>query len=133
MSDINKVVLIGRLTSNPESRVTQSGVTIASFTLASGRTFLKGGTKEEQTGFFDVVAWNKLGETVMQYCKKGDRIAIDGRLTQQRWEKDDKKHSKVEITMEAFQFLTNKKENPSGTTVNLPSEQNPFVDDNIPF
>lgn len=111
MSDMNRVNLIGRLTRDPEIRYTPAGTAIASFSLASGRTFIKDGEKKEQLSFFDVVAWSKLGEVIVQYCKKGHRLAIEGRLSQQRWtDQEGKNRSKVEITLDSFQFLNNKQD-----------------------
>ena len=59
--------------------------------------------------YFDCIAWSKLGEIITEYCKKGHRIAVEGRLQQSRWDdQDGKKRSKVEVVIENFQFLTGK-------------------------
>lgn len=104
-NDLNRVVLIGRLTRDPEIRYTPSGTAVASFSLANSKTFTQTGKKKEQVSYFDCIAWSKLGEIITEYCKKGQMIAIEGRLQQSRWDdQDGKKRSKVEIVLENFQF-----------------------------
>lgn len=152
-SDLNRVVLIGRLTRDPEIRYTPAGTAVASFSLASGKTYAVSGEKKEQVSYFDCIAWSKLGEIITEYVKKGHRIAIEGRLQQSRWDdQDGKKRSKVEVVVENFQFLTGKSDGeeqassgpaPQGAAgkVNegfkgedVPNyEDNPFSDDDIPF
>lgn len=73
--------------------------------IANNKSWTQNGEKKEQVSFFNIVAWAKLGETIAQYVKKGDRIAIEGRLQQRSWEKDGQKHSVVEIIAENVQFL----------------------------
>jgi len=105
-NDLNKVILIGRLTRDPELKYTQANTAVAHLSIANNRTFVQNGEKKEQVSFFDCVAWGKTGEVIAQYCKKGKQIAIDGRLQQRSWEdKEGKKRSSVEITIENFQFL----------------------------
>jgi len=69
-SDLNRVVLIGRLTRDPELRYTPAGTAVASFSLANGRTYSVSGEKKEQVSYFDCTAWSKLGEIITEYCKK---------------------------------------------------------------
>jgi len=105
-NDLNKVIIIGRLTRDPEMRYTPAGTAVGSFSLANGKSFTQGGEKKEQTSYFDCIAWSKLGEVIAEYCKKGQMIAVEGRLQQSRWDdQDGKKRSKVEIVVENFQFL----------------------------
>ena len=152
-SDLNRVILIGRLTRDPEIRYTPSGTAVASFSLANGRTYAVTGEKKEQVSYFDCIAWSKLGEIITEYCKKGHRIAVEGRLQQSRWDdQDGKKRSKVEVVIENFQFLTGKGDelpaearsktaepnhdfggssSTGGGSGNF--EENPFSDDDIPF
>jgi len=137
-SDINRVVLIGRLVKDPDLRYTQSGSSVASFSVANNRTYVSSGEKKEIVSYFNCVAWTKLGELIVQYCKKGHRIGIEGRLQQRSWEdQNGNKRSTVEIIVENFQFLT-----PKGTSADegmdippAPSEgdSNPFSDEDIPF
>jgi len=144
-NDINRVVLVGRLTRDPELRSTNTGSYFCRFTLASNRTiFQKDGANREEAGFFDCVAWGKLAEVISKYTQKGRRVAVDGSLRFSSWDGNDgKKQSKVEIYVENFQFLDSKggandnftgNEEPASTNspggVHEMSE--PFNDD-IPF
>lgn len=125
--DINKVILIARLTRDVELKQTPSGTSVANFSVASGRKFKSGDETKEETSFFDCVAWGKSGELINQYVKKGDRIGIEGRLLQRRWEADGKKGQKVEIVVENFQFLSNKENSQSQASDEV------FSDAEIPF
>ena len=128
--DINKVILIGRLTREVELKTTPSGTSVANFSIASGRKFKSGDEMKEETSFFDCVAWGKSGEIINQYVKKGDRIGIEGRLLQRRWESEGKKGQKVEIVVENFQFLNDKKGSQSQVGDN---SENIFSEDSVPF
>lgn len=104
---INQVILMGRLTRDPETRTTTTGKTITSFSLAVDR-----GGQDDQTDFFDVTAWEKLGELVNQYLSKGRRCLVQGRLRQDSWDDKEtgKKRSKVEVVATDVTFL----DGPSG-------------------
>ena len=104
-NDINRVFMIGRLTRDPELKYTQGGTSIASFSLANNRSYTVQNEKKEQVSFFNCIAWGKLGETISKYVKKGDKIAIEGRLQQRSWEKEGQKHSTVEVVIDNVQFL----------------------------
>jgi single-strand DNA-binding protein len=99
---INQVILMGRLTRDPEVRTTSTGKTIASFSLAVDR-----GGQDDSTDFFDVTAWEKLGELVSQYLSKGRRCLVQGRLRQDSWDDKEtgKKRSKVEVVATDVTFL----------------------------
>ena len=99
---INQVILMGRLTRDPEMRTTTTGKSIASFSLAVDR-----GGQDDQADFFDVTAWEKLGELVNQYLSKGRRCLVQGRLRQDSWDDKEtgKKRSKVEIVATDVTFL----------------------------
>lgn len=106
MSDVNRVVLIGRLTRDIEIKTTNSGAMIGKFSLASNRKEKSGDTWTEKPGFFDCVAFGKSAETLQKYTKKGSKLCVDGSLRWSSWEgSDGKKASKVEIAVESFQFL----------------------------
>jgi single-strand DNA-binding protein len=145
--DLNRIVLIGRLTRDPELRYTPSGTAVASFSIANNRTYAVSGERKEEVSYFDCIAWSKLGEIITEYCKKGQKIAVEGRLQQRRWEDQDKnKKSKIELVIENFQFLSGKS---SGDETSQPRtaaagdtssdygssnfDDNPFSDDEIPF
>ena len=99
---INQVILMGRLTRDPEQRTTTSGKTIVSFSIAVDR-----GGQEDAADFFNVNAWEKLGELVMQYLSKGRRVLVQGRLRQDRWDDKEtgKKQSRIEVTASDVTFL----------------------------
>jgi len=144
-SDLNKVILIGRLTRDPELRHTPSGTSVTSFTLVNNRNYTVNGDKREEVSYFDCVAWGKLGEVINEYCKKGIRIAIEGRLQQQKWEdQEGKNRSKIIIVVDNFQLLSYPKaqgdESSQGFDhsdslkhdASFHNESNPF-DEDIPF
>lgn len=101
---MNTCVLIGRLTADPELRYTQSGVPVATFTLAVDRP--KSKDREKETDFISIVAWQKTGELCAQYLAKGRQCAIEGRLQIRSYENRDKQKVKVaEIIANNVQFL----------------------------
>jgi single-strand DNA-binding protein len=107
-NDINRVILIGRLTRDPELKSTNNGNYVCNFTLASNRSIYNRNTQEsrDEVGFFDCVCWGKSGEAIQKYVQKGQRLLIDGNLRWESWEgKDGKKQSKVKINVESFQFI----------------------------
>ena len=110
---INQVILMGRLTRDPEQRTTTSGKTIASFSIAVDR-----GGESDQADFFDITAWEKLGELVVQYLAKGRRVLVQGRLRQDSWDDKEtgKKRSRVEVTATDVTFL----DGPSGDDDSAP-------------
>ncbi len=99
---INQVILMGRLTRDPEQRTTSTGKTIASFSIAVDR-----GGESDAADFFEVTAWEKLGELVIQYLAKGRRVLVQGRLRQDSWDDKEtgKKRSRVEVTATDVTFL----------------------------
>lgn len=99
---INQVILMGRLTRDPEMRTTTTGKTIASFSLAVDRA-----TQDDQADFFDITAWEKLGELANQYLSKGRRCLVQGRLRQDSWDDKEtgKKRTKIEVVATDITFL----------------------------
>ena len=99
---INQVILMGRLTRDPEMRTTTTGKSIASFSLAVDR-----GGQDDQADFFDITAWEKLGELANQYLSKGRRCLVQGRLRQDSWDDKEtgKKRSRIEVTATDITFL----------------------------
>lgn len=134
-NDLNRVILIGRLTKDPELRYTPAGTGVANFSLANNRSYSTGGEKKEDVSYFDCIAWSKLGEIINEHCKKGQKLAVDGRLQQRRWDdQDGKKQSKIEMVVENFQFLSGKGESDVGKVDKAFSgDDNPFNDEEIPF
>lgn len=111
-SDINRVVLVGRLTSDPELKTTNGGTSWTSFSLAVNRSQKDGSGYKDVASFITCVAWGKYpGETIANHCKKGQRIGIEGRLQQRSWEdKNGGKRSIVEVVIDGFEFLDAKKD-----------------------
>lgn len=107
---MNKVELLGRLTKDPEIRYTQTNNTmVASFTLAVNRRFAKEG--EQQADFINCVAWNKTAEFVSKYFKKGQQVAVVGRIQTRNWEDDNgQKHYATEVIAEEVYFADTKKD-----------------------
>jgi single-strand DNA-binding protein len=112
---MNKVILMGRLTKDPEVRYTQTNNTlVASFSLAVNRRFARQG-EERQTDFFNIVAWNKTGEFVSKYFKKGQQVAVIGRLQTRNWDDDQgQKHYVTEVIAEETYFADSKREAEAG-------------------
>ncbi len=108
MANLNKVMLIGNLTRDPELRYTQGGMALVKFGLAVNRKYRNKNTQEmvEETTFVDVEGWGSSAETFNQYMAKGRPVYVEGRLKLDRWEgKDGQKQSKMMVVMENFQFL----------------------------
>ena len=94
----NTVTLVGNVTRDPEIRFTTGGRGVASFGLAVNRRYQSNGEWQEQTSFFDVVAWGTLGENAAASLSKGTRVVVYGRLEQRSWETENgEKRSKVEV------------------------------------
>jgi len=108
MANLNRVLLIGNLTRDPELRVTPKGTAICQFGLAISRSFKdeSGQTREEAT-FVDIEAWGKQGETIAKYCTKGRPLFVEGRLRFDQWEDKTSglKRNKLKVVLENFQFL----------------------------
>lgn len=109
--DLNKVMIIGRLTRDPELRATPSGVNVCQIGVATSYVYTNQATgqKVEQTEFHNVVLWRKLGEIVHQYLKKGNQIYIEGRLQTRSWDgKDGQKKNRTEIVADNMIMLGGK-------------------------
>ena len=109
---MNRVILIGRLTKDPEIR-TSGNYTIASFNIAVDRKFKRDG--EPETDFFNCTAFNKTAEFVEKYCKKGTKMVVEGRIQNDNYEKDGVKHYGVKIMVDSLEFAESK------STKNTPS------------
>lgn len=102
---LNKVFIMGRLARNPELRRTQSGIAVASFTLAVDRDFKDKASGERQTDWIDCTAWRQAGEFVSRYFTKGRMAVVEGRLQITDWtDKDGNKRRKTEVVVEQIYF-----------------------------
>jgi len=107
---LNKIMLIGNLGKDPEMNYTPSGIAITKFSLAVNRiTKSSTGEKEKETDWFNIVAWQKLAETCNQYLHKGDKVYIEGRLTQRKYtDKNGIDRWMVEVIANEMQMLNPK-------------------------
>ncbi len=139
---MNKVVLMGRLTRDPEVRYTQTNNTlVASFSLAVNRRFARQG-EERQADFINIVAWSKTGEFCSKYFKKGQQVGIIGRIQTRNWEDENKvKHYITEVVAEEAYFADSKRDgeassdfaNTFGNSVSESSEFAVSSEDDLPF
>ena len=106
---LNHIVIMGRLTRDPELRRTGSGVAVASFTLAVDRDFSSKDSKEKETDFIDCVAWRQTGEFVSKYFAKGRMACVSGRLQLRDWtDKDGNKRRNAEVLADNVYFADSK-------------------------
>jgi single-strand DNA-binding protein len=108
MAGINKVILIGRLGSDPEVRYTPSGVAVANFNIATSEEWKDkdSGERKERTEWHRIVAWRRLGEICGEYLSKGRQVYVEGRLQTRDWEdRDGNKRYTTEIVATDVQFL----------------------------
>ncbi len=107
---VNKVILIGNLTRDPELRYTPQGTPVASFGLATNREWAVDGVKKEAADFHNVVAWNKLAELCSQLLTKGAKTYVEGRLQTRDWvDGDGNKRYKTEVVIDEMIVLASKK------------------------
>src|SRR5882757_3732278 len=95
---LNSVNIMGNLTKDPEVKSTPQGKTVCSMSIANNRIYSKNNEKVTEVSYFDVDVWGAVGENCAKYLKKGSGIIVEGRLKQDRWEKDGKTQSKVRIS-----------------------------------
>lgn len=135
---LNRIVLIGRLTADPELRYTPSGAGVCTFRLAvdRGRTGQDG---QKETDFINILVWQKLAELCAQYLKKGRIAAIDGRLQTRSYDnKDGQRVNVAEVIADNVRFLdrgNDAKESPDGrqTADALYGKPDSFTQDDLPF
>ena len=126
---MNKVVLMGRLTRDPEVRYTQTNNTlVASFSLAVNRRFVRQG-EERQADFINIVAWQKTGEFCSKYFKKGQQVGVIGRIQTRTWDDDQgTKHYVTEVVAEEVDFADGKRTNQQSNTENNKTSEDSFDD-----
>jgi single-strand DNA-binding protein len=107
MADFNRVILMGRLTRDPELRYIPSGTAVAEFGLAVNDRRKNNQTGEwvEDTQFIDITLWARQAEIASEYLSKGSSVFIEGRLKYDTWEKEGQKHSKLRVVGEKMQFI----------------------------
>jgi len=125
MNDLNSAMIVGRLTRDAELKHTNSGTAVTKFSIASSE--YQGQGKAEHTNFIDCTLWAKRAEALTPYLIKGTQVVVNGTIHQSRWDSENGKRSKIEITVSGIQLVGGKKDNKS-----KPAEQEVF-EDSIPF
>ena len=133
---MNKVILIGRLTKDPDLRYTPNGVAVCGFTLAVDRPVQKGGEKE--TDFIDCVVWNKAAENVAKYLAKGRQAGVEGRVQIRSYNgKDGQRHWRTEVVCNNVEFLgsgeSKKQAGADKTVASGAGQEVSFSDADLPF
>ncbi len=130
MASLNRVILIGNLTRDPELRYTPDGTPVASFTIAVNRAFTNR-QGEREADFIPIVVWRKRAETCSEYLAKGSQVAVEGRLQIRNYEdKDGVKRRVAEVVAWSVQFLQRLKKQP---LPEIPEEKEENQIDKIPL
>ncbi|MBQ7032673.1 MAG: single-stranded DNA-binding protein [Clostridia bacterium] len=139
---MNKAILVGRLTKDPELRSTQSGVSVVSFSVAVTRSYARQG-EERQTDFINCVAFRNTADFISRYFSKGSMIGVDGSIQTRTWDdQEGKRHWVTEVMVNEAHFVESKRDSaaaggtmePVGGGADLPMEFGPdATDDDLPF
>ena len=113
---MQKLMIIGNLTKNPELRSTQDGISVCGFTVAVNRPKGSASTQDPGADFFNVAAWRQKGEVCAKYLQKGSKVCVIGRVGLRTWEKDGKHGASLEVTADDVEFLSGRQtpSDPSG-------------------
>lgn len=125
---MNQVILIGRLTRDPELKTTTAGTTICNFTIAVDRE-----DKNQTTDFFNCTAFNNVGQSVYNYQKKGNLIAVNGSININSYEKDGEKRQATNIIAGRVQFLSPRSEQTTPEHKEVQREMEKVIDNDLPF
>jgi len=124
----NKIILVGNMTRDVELRYTQGGMAIGKTAIATSRKFTSNGEKKEEVCYVDITAFGRSGEILNQYCRKGSKILVEGRLTFEQWvDNNGQKKSKHSVTIESLQMLDTK-----GSAGGQTGQNAPVYHENIP-
>ena len=128
---LNKVILMGRFTRDPELKSTPQGVSTCSFSLAVDRDYVKQG-EERKADFINCVAWRQTAEFISKYFKKGSMVALEGSIQTRSWDdQDGKKRYATEVIVSQVYFAESKKED--GSASPMPELPPMSQDDDLPF
>jgi single-strand DNA-binding protein len=105
---LNSVNIMGNLTRDPEIKTIPSGKSVCSLSIANNRVYTKNGERVTEVSYFDIEVWGVIAENCAKYLKKGSGIIVEGRLKQDRWEKDGKTQSRVRIAANSIHFMPRK-------------------------
>ena len=130
MASLNKVLLIGNLTRDPELRyLTGGNSAVCEFGIAINRRFMQAsGQEKDETCFLEIVVWGKQAETCSRFLQKGSTVFIEGRLVYDQWTEKDtqKKRSRVRVTAERVQFLSGRRDEQGGMPGEMPPEDDGY-------
>ena len=135
---MNKCMLIGRLTKDPELATTSSGVSVCKFTIAVNRTF-KNSNGETEADFLNIVTWRGLADNCSRYLKKGSKVAVCGQIQNRTWEVDGQKRYATDIVADDVEFLSSARNDGENGQQTAPKQAKQMelkpVDDNdgLPF
>ncbi len=125
MASLNKILLMGNLTRDPEVRYIPSGAAVADMRMAVNRRYkTQQGEDREETCFVNVSAWGRTAETCGQYLSKGSQVLVEGRLRYDEWEKEGQKQSRLSVVAERVQFLDSPRRAQYGDAPNAPNAPN---------
>jgi single-strand DNA-binding protein len=140
VSDLNKVMLIGRLGADPETRYTQSGKAVTNIRIATSEKWKDkaSGDKKEKTEWHSIIAFERLGEILAEYTRKGSQIYVEGKLQTRKWQdKEGKDRYTTEVIAHSVQLLTKPEAKPAAPVQQRPAAKPPVddggFDDDIPF
>src|SRR5699024_1669475 len=123
---INRTVLVGRLTKDPELKYTQSGVAVARFTLAVNRNF-KNAQGQQEADFIPIQVWRKQAENVSNFLNKGSLVGVEGRIQTGSYEKDGQRVFTTDVVADSVQFLESKKDREQSNNYQPQQTQQGFV------
>lgn len=123
--NLNKVVLAGRLTADPELRQTTSGVSVTSFSIAINRRFSRNSEQGEQTDFINLVAWRQTAEFITKYFKKGSAICVTGSIQTRSWQdQQGQKRYATDVVVDEAMFVDSRNESNSAQGAYVPDAYN---------
>ncbi len=146
--NLNKVILGGRLTADPELKQTQSGIAVVSFTIAVNRRYSKDSAQQNESDFFNVTAWRATAEFVSRYFRKGSSICITGSIQNRNWvDQEGQKHYRTDIVADEVMFVDSRSDSSAASdsfgSAPAPSFSSPSgsapkfeeikTDDDLPF
>jgi single-strand DNA-binding protein len=105
MGSVNKAILVGNLGRDAEIKVTASGQSVATFSIATTETWTKDGEKKEKTEWHRIVLWGRQADSLQPYLTKGKQVYVEGRIETRQWEKDGQKHYTTEIKADRIVLL----------------------------
>ena len=133
-SNVNRTVVSGNLTRDPEEKMTQNGTCVLEIGIAVNESRKNAqGDWEDKANFIDCTMYGKRASGIAPYLRKGMHVTIDGHLRQERWEKDGQKRSKLKLIVDELDFSGNRGGEQAPETESEPAEQQGAYDEDIPF